>query len=441
MTTVKHPSAERKPLVVLLDGQIVGTITRDSRSNLQFRYEETWRMAEDSYPVSLSMPLTTTEHKHTAVEAYLWGLLPDNDRTLGHYARIFNVSARNPVALLSHIGADCAGAVQLITPERLPDLEGPGGEISVEWLEEKDVARELREARETGLPGLDKKTVGRFSLAGAQPKIALFHSKGKWGTPLLRTPTTHILKPPSEDYAGFAENEHLCLDLASELGLGAAESSVAIFEDQVAIVVKRFDRHLVAGNYRRIHQEDVCQALSVLPWNKYESDGGPGISDIVNLVQETSLEPERDLDRFIDVLILNWVIAAPDAHAKNYAFLHVAGGGVRLAPFYDIASYLPYTDRRLYDVKMAMRIGKEYLARGIALADWKSMARTARLDPDYVVSRLNRVLPRIPNSIQMVAKRAIEDGLNAAVVMSLTEQIIERGKECLRTISLGALSE
>jgi len=198
-----EPRSQPK-LIALLDGRVVGAVYRDSHARYRFVYEADWRLAEDSYPLSLSMPLTAGEHDHKEVEAFLWGLLPDNERTLDQYARTFGVSARNPLALLAHIGADCAGAVQLIPPEQLHELEGTPDEAQVDWIDDDEVARELRSARETGLPGRDRKTAGRFSLAGAQPKIALYRAEGRWGKPQGRTPTTHILKPPSMECAGDA---------------------------------------------------------------------------------------------------------------------------------------------------------------------------------------------------------------------------------------------
>lgn len=420
-----------------MDGRVVGAVHQDTRSRLRFTYEPSRPFADDAYPLSLSMPLTAMEHGHRAVEAYLWGLLPDNEHTLRHYARTFGVSARNPVALLAHIGADCAGAVQFVPPDRVAELEGQSAEVQVDWIDGEEIARELRSARETGVPGQDRRTAGRFSLAGAQPKIALFCRDGAWGRPAGRTPTTHILKPPANEYPGFAENEHLCLDLASELGLNAAGSTVRVFGEEVAIVVERFDRMAVGSGYRRIHQEDTCQALSVLPWNKYESEGGPGIAAIVALIQEASLDPEKDTARFMDAVILNWVLAATDAHAKNYAFIHLPGGGVRLSPFYDIVSYLPYADRRLHEIKLAMRVGKQYGVRRIALADWKALASSAHLPEDYVIGRIEGLLPLIPAATETVSQRAVRDGLAEEVVTPLAARIIERSQECMERVIAG----
>ena len=430
------PPKSQSQLIALLDGRVVGTVSRGPRQRYRFVYESDWRSADESYPLSLSMPLTAAEHGHKEVEAFLWGLLPDNERTLDQYARTFGVSARNPLALLAHIGADCAGAVQLIPPEQLEQLEGTQAEAQVAWIGDDEVARELRSAKETGLPGRDRSTVGRFSLAGAQPKIALFKRGGRWGKPLGRTPTTHILKPPSAGYPGFAENEHLCLALASELGLGAARSEVREFDGEMAIVVERFDRISKGANYRRIHQEDLCQALSVLPWNKYENEGGPGIAQVVALIQESSLEPEADVGRFLDMVGVNWLLAATDAHAKNYALLHVPGGGVRLAPFYDVTSYLPYADRRLHEIKMAMRIGREYLVRNVTRSDWLALAAAAKESQKVILARLEALLSRVPEATERVAERAIAEGLAGDVVEELRARIVERTHEC--TERLGA---
>lgn len=440
MTETRTRRAETQPrLIALLDGRVIGAVFQDNRSRLRFDYDETWREAEDSYPLSLSMPLTAEEHQHDAISAYLWGLLPDNESTLEHYGRTFGVSARNPVAILAHIGADCAGAIQLVPPNRVDEIRGGAG-TEVEWISEADVAQELRLSKEIGLPGRDRRTLGRFSLAGAQPKIALFRDleTGQWGRPIGRTPTTHILKPPSNEFKGFAENEHFCLDLASQLGLRAVESAVKVFETEIAIVVDRFDRVVSGREVRRIHQEDMCQALSVLPWNKYENDGGPGVPEVVGLIQESSLEPEVDVDRFIDATVLNWVLAATDAHAKNFAFVHLPGGGVRLAPFYDVASFLPYADRRLYEIKSAMRIGREYLVRRIALADWKRLADSARLPEQRVIGRLESLLQLMPDATSTVERRAIEQGLDPLIIGALAARIKERAVECAKTLRLGS---
>ncbi len=106
--------------------------------------------------------------------------------------------------------------------------------------------------------------------------------------PSGRIPTTHILKPPTGEWDGHAENEHFSLQLARALGLIVPNSSFVRFQDEIAIVVERYDRARAGGRWVRIHQEDMCQALGLHPTRKYESDGGPGVQRIVELLREQS---------------------------------------------------------------------------------------------------------------------------------------------------------
>lgn len=430
---------ERVRLIALLDGMRVGQVHQSASGTLRFTYDDEWRENPAAYPLSLSLPLTAREHKHEPISAFLWGLLPDNGRTLDHYARLFGVSAGNPVALLSYIGADCAGAVQFAPPARANALLGTTRRAStVEWLSEADVAEELRTVREQGIPGTSRATVGQFSLAGAQPKIALLEENGRWGRPNGRVPTNRILKPPSKDFRGFAENEHLCLSIASELGLGAVTSRVVRFNREVAIVVDRFDRVKSGGAYRRIHQEDVCQALGVPPTRKYENEGGPGIADIVSLLRDTSRNVQEDVDRFLGVVILDWVLSATDAHAKNYALLHGPGGGIRLAPFYDIASYLPYAEPDLHRVKLAMKVGGAYLVRRINRASWQSLAKATGIPAAHVLGMVDYILRRLPEAVTRARDHAVGEGLDRSIVDSLAARIHDRATACVAVMGRAA---
>src|SRR2546426_1089704 len=84
------------------------------------------------------------------------------------------------------------------------------------------------------------------------------------------------------------------------------------------LLVERYDRVRDAlGVVKRLHQEDFCQALGVLPENKYESEGGPKLADCFRVLSEESgrlLEDRRNLLRWV---IFNVLIGNADAHAKN----------------------------------------------------------------------------------------------------------------------------
>ncbi len=77
-----------------------------------------------------------------------------------------------------------------------------------------------------------------------------------------------------------------CHKIARALGLKADPSEIPTLEDQKALVVERFDcRWSQDGTWlMRLPTEDTCQALGFSPQLRYESDGGPGIASIMDLL-------------------------------------------------------------------------------------------------------------------------------------------------------------
>ncbi len=424
-----------KELFVLLSNRVVGRVIQEDRGKLSFTYDEAWRDIRGSYPLSLSMPLAALEHRHNEISAYIWGLLPDNERVLDRWAKKFQVSARNPFALIANVGEDCAGAVQFVRPERLDAvIDSEGGDIA--WLEEAEIAARIRQLREDQSAWRLPADTGQFSLAGAQPKTALLLQNGQWGVPSGRAPTTHILKPPSADFDGHAENEHFCLAVARALGLPVATSTVMRFEDEVVFVVDRYDRQATEGGVIRIHQEDMCQALGVPPTHKYENEGGPGVAQIVSLLRENSGAPGEDVQVFVDAVALNWLIGGTDAHAKNYSILIGAAGRVRLAPFYDVASILPYKGFDPMRAKLAMKLGGKYRLRDISARDWEKLADELGLKQNAVSERVLAMAEALPAAADGVRRQMRETGMTHGIVDRLVDRLSEHAARCARLFAL-----
>ena len=419
-------------LAIIIDGRIMGEIRKDKRARLTLTYDADWRQTPEAYPLSLSMPLVVAEHENAKIEPWLWGLLPDNEAILARWGQRFQVSPRNPFALLAHVGEDCAGAIQIVQPERADALRTqPAGQV--EWLDDKDIAERIRILRKDQAAWRIARDAGQFSLAGAQPKTAFLFENGRWGIPSGRAPTTHIVKPPIEAFDGHAENEHVCLALARTLGLPAAASQVRVFDGEVAIVVERYDRVRMGDTIRRLHQEDMCQALGLPPTGKYENEGGPGVPPIVELLRTYSSRPIDDVCTFIQALALNWLIGGTDAHAKNYSVLIGAGGRARLAPLYDIASTLPY-DFDFKKLRLAMKIGGKYLLDDISLRHWNKLASSVRLDEGQVRTKCLDLAERLPDALADVIKTARADGLDNAILQRLSDVLTARAANCQKIL-------
>jgi serine/threonine-protein kinase HipA len=415
-------------LAVLLEDSVAGAITRLQGGRLRFDYDDDYRSAPGATPLSVSMPSTVRSHTDGAVGPWLWGLLPDNVRVLQRWSRQFHAAVK-PFSLLSTpIGHDCAGAVRFAPPdEAVQVLATPG---TVTWLTEDEVAQRLRELREDNTAWLGREFTGQFSLAGAQAKTALLYEDGRWGVPTGSAATSHILKPAVAGLDDHDLNEHLCLDAARRAGLVVARTRVERFANESTIVVDRYDRRPVDGKLVRIHQEDICQALGVLPDRKYQRDGGPGPLDVANLLRNVMgpRQAEAAVWRFFDALAWNWLIAGTDAHAKNHSLL-LSGGEVRLAPLYDIASALPYGthERKL---RFAMKLGGDYRVYP-ERNPWDDAAHELGLDVDSAVERVVILADKAVDAFAAAAAAPEVVALGRPLPSRLVDLVADRVKRCL----------
>lgn len=364
-------------LAVHLDGQLCGVVTQSAGGDVTFRYDEPWRRSPSPTPLSLSMPLAAATHRKRVVLPFLRGLLTDNAEALEATARRFGVSRANPVALLERVGADVAGSVQITGPGSSPE-DATGSRDLVTPVSDAAVGTMLRHAVSEyaeGVPWSD--AVGRFSLAGAQPKIALHRLDDGWGTPREATPTTHILKPVAGAARRIDVVEQLTMRAAHHLGNDVAESELVEIDGLDVYVTRRYDRELVEGTWRRLHQEDLCQALAVSPDKKYQHrDGGPGLAAVAGLARSLPREADRRelAATFYRAVVFNVVAGCTDAHAKNYSVL-LDGDHVSLAPLYDLVTYAPYWDRASR-IDSAMHVGGEYSLARIGAGDLVDAGRS-----------------------------------------------------------------
>ncbi|MFC7375434.1 HipA domain-containing protein [Brachybacterium sp. GCM10030268] len=301
---------------------------------------------EDTARVSLAFAPSTKPVQRRKARAYIEGLLPDSEDARRAIATQFHVSANNPFALLSVIGRDCPGAIQFLSDEVMADL-GAGG---LEPVSEQDIGQRIRALRENS----DQPWLGgheHWSLAGAQSKFTLRRKDERWFVAHGAEPTTHIVKPGVRGLNKQALIEHVSLRTFQILGMPTAPSQYMLFDGEPAIVVARFDRVPTPdGQLLRAHQEDLCQATSTLPGAKYNVTA----KDVVELLTLHGASG-MDIITFVRSVLANWLIGAPDGHAKNYSVL-LTPDDVALAPLYDVSTGLGYGADW---PKVAMGIGGE----------------------------------------------------------------------------------
>ena len=332
-------------LGVWMNGEFVGRWTVNSRGDHEFAYDPAWVTSEYGRSISLSMPLQPlTRFRGAVVKNYFDNLLPDNEQIRTRIQQRFGTQSTTPFDLLTEIGRDCVGALQL-----LPEGEAPGDvrRIDVEPLAEAQIEKLLSVAPALGRH--EEADDFRISIAGAQEKTALTLNSGRWGRPRGSTPTTHILKLPighhhdhGIDLTTSVENEWLCARILQAYGVETSKCWPETFGSKTVLVVERFDRRLSAdGRWLiRLPQEDLCQAMGIPPAMKYERDGGPGIRAIMDLLLGSS-EADADRRSFYRTQVIFWMLCAIDGHAKNFSVFLERGGGYRLTPRYDVLSAYP----------------------------------------------------------------------------------------------------
>ncbi len=132
----------------------------------------------------------------------------------------------------------------------------------------------------------------RLSIAGAQNKLPVFWNGDRFFVPEADsfTPTNAILKPALPRLPDLHKNERFCMELARAVGLEVPDTALVSFGDNLAYVVKRYDRVETEDGIKRLHQEDFYQALGVDRVHKYEENRGPGFAACGQLL----LRPEKE---------------------------------------------------------------------------------------------------------------------------------------------------
>lgn len=404
-----------RSLTVLMNDVQVGKLEKNSYGSLSFSYDEKWLNLAGARPISLSLPLIHKPFIGEVVYNFFDNLLPDNAQIRKRIQAHFHITTDHPFDLLANIGRDCVGAIQLLENDEIEVKN----KMLFHTVKEQEIASILRNTKNYPLGMSSHDDEFRISIAGAQEKTAFLFWNETWNRPLGSTPTTHIFKLPignihhqQLDLSDSCENEWLCSEITSAFGLPVAKCKIQYFEDTKALIVERFDRKLASdGNWiMRLPQEDTCQALGLSSHLKYQSDGGPGIANIMQLLLG-STESAKDRDNFFRAQVLFWLLAAIDGHAKNYSIFIEAGGQYRLTPLYDIISAYPLISNKhlqAQKIKMAMALrGKNNHYHWYAMQRryFVQTAHSANYSEERAEQILNEMLQQVDSVIDTVSTK------------------------------------
>jgi len=393
---------------------LTGRLWLDDERRFVFKYALEWLNRPEAFPLSLSLPLRPASFENDAARPFFANLLPEGEiRRL--IAAKLHISEQNTYKFLEKIGGDCAGAVSI-----LPQHEMPVGRSGYRALDEESLHQTVAEL--SNKPLLAGEEGIRLSLAGAQKKLPVYIEDDRIFIAMGNSPSTHILKPPIVRLEETVENEAFCMALAQRTGLPVAETVIRKNGDTI-LMVTRYDRAREQdGTILRLHQEDFCQALGILPEQKYESEGGPSLDQCFMLLKRYSIRPAADQRSLLHWAIFNILIGNADAHAKNISIL-IAGRGPRLAPFYDLLSTEVYPSLAK---KFAMKIGGENRADWIKTRHWERFADSIALKPRYVLNTVQDIGKRIASDSDEIAESFYGNGKDIKTIEKIRKIIQKR---------------
>lgn len=406
-------------LLVACGRHRVGWLTRASGAALTFAYDDEWLLERRAFPLAQSLPLRDAPFEGPEAAAFFSNLLPEGGARR-RIAALLGLSEANDFALLAAIGGDCAGALTVVDAERESERERASPSLLA--LSDADLADII--ATPEGLPKVLRKEGVRLSLAGAQSKLPVVRTAKGLAVPLEGAPSTHILKLPSRDFHALPENEALMMRVASKLGLSVAPVELIEAGGATALLVTRYDRSVDEnGTVRRLHQEDLCQALGLPPEQKYEDEGGPSFSEVYATVLRAVRDPLAAGQQMLLWLVFHVVCGDADGHAKNLALLRTGADSVELAPFYDLVCTRAYAGihRRL-----AMGVGGEADPGQIRGASFDRLADEISVGRKLVRGVVREMAERAPIVVEQVCAEL--EMAEAGVAMRIAEIVRRQAK-------------
>jgi len=381
-------------LEVYFGSKKIGKLESTENRGVVFSYFEEYLSNSNSQSLSLSLPLSDKEFSQKECLPFFSGLLPEED-SRKKIADYLHISETSSLKLLEALGGECAGMISLL-PEDSKIMQKDVYEFSSDFYEElsdNKLCEFIEKMPERPLITADDKL--RLSLAGAQEKIALAKIQNKWYLPINGSPSTHILKPARNGtLSTIAQNEYICMKLAKIFGLNVPEVDLLHIADKDIFVVERYDRIKTETTIQRLHQEDFCQALSLMNDRKYQSDGGPSLSDIFSTIQKNLSVPIIENKNFLKSVVFNFLIGNCDSHGKNYSILY-KNKKTELSPLYDAVSTTIYSG---LTNKLSMKIGKHYEIQKVCRDDFEILATNLGIKSSMIFSIFSDFHKKLQNA-------------------------------------------
>jgi serine/threonine-protein kinase HipA len=261
--------------------------------------------------------------------AWFANLLPEGPNR-ERLARARVCSPDDEFELLAAAGRDHTGAVEVAPVPRDEKLPA----TIVAWHAALGISVDEREI-------VAEPTKDAFSLSGVVTKFSAIHDGRRYIVRRKGEAGEYIIKLPSRRHPDLVDNELTGYRLAGILDLDCAEAERVprgeaelpeVSEFPNVLVVKRFDR---GPNGKRVHMEEMAQAMGYPPRKKYGKGIGLDFPAMLVVLDRLSADPSNDVAEAVRRLVAFILMGNADAHLKNWALIYRDGVTPALSPLYD----------------------------------------------------------------------------------------------------------
>lgn len=400
-------------LHIFYDKDKVGVLNYEPiDDSFSFEYDNNWKVI--GFELTPYMKFDSTI-SNNVIKNFIENLLPEG-KGREILSNIYHISRNNLFALIQLIGKDTTGALTFSLDNKY--LKTSFREVTI-----LELAHRIKDRKNIPIEIWDGNV--RLSVAGVQDKLPITIIDKKFGFAQGELASTHILKFESNS-DNLVLNEYLSLKLASISGLKIPNVQIVNFEEEVVLLVERFDRELISNDkVLRKHIIDACQALNLNVMHKYERAFGKELKDYregVNFKKIFTLIEKCTSPIMVKKDIITWIcvnlcLGNSDAHGKNISFF-VDKNKMNLTPFYDIVNIEIYDDK--YDTDFAMSIDEAFNIKELGSSQIIEFCKDLKINLKGFVKEFQRV--------SILINKALSDDFLIDVVNSKNRDFYEKYK-------------
>ena len=383
--------------------QMVGSIYGNGISDAVFQYSGEYINSENSFPISVSLPISDKPFSQKETKSFFEGMLPEGFSRKS-VASWIKTDEEDYLSILAALGRECLGALMIVQED---EKEESGYKLLT-----FDKVRELASEGATRSTQILMET--HLSLAGASGKVGLYYDedKDKWYLPKGKAPSNYIVKQSHVRLSSIVLNEELCMLTAKELGIETPKCFIINtgtgLDSEVLFATKRYDR-IISSEKKidglkvpyRLHQEDFAQAMGIPSSQKYETEKKGYLSRMFEIIRGYTCDPIGEQMKLWRIICFNFLIGNGDAHIKNYSLLYSENlKRMTVAPAYDIICTRCYNLRD----EMSMFIGDDINFRHIKRSSFIEAAKEAGLTERIAL----RIFDEVADGLEKALEKASE---------------------------------